>query len=285
MRISSLSAASRVEPLAQSRIRPANLSRHARESATVAARAVEAERERSMRRQQARRTAAPGSPGDTGRDPDDSSTAGPIPQERPEDDQRDEANRASGEGENGYELRMVVQPPAQTRPGMALYPPAVLRLEQGSSDREAGDDPGRVWAFASLTTEDGGEVLAPPRTDLLRGSLVDSAHLVGDELDPGDAEAATARSGPITSYLVFPGLIIQEPGRYRIQITLGRMGGAALQRPTSLQGAMILQNVQSRIVCIADDAVAEPLNVHERDLLERLQSSDIAIPSSPAERS
>ena len=78
-----------------------------------------------------------------------------------------------------------------------------------------------VWVFLSLSTADMGESLAPPRQDLFCGRTADSIHPVFYEQD-GDR--------PIIAYATFPGLLIREPGRYRIKATMIDMNAYASLR-------------------------------------------------------
>src|SRR6201999_70252 len=69
-------------------------------------------------------------------------------------------------------LGFAVQPPARTRPGVALYPPVAARL---SDRRSIYQELSQVWAVASLVSGSG-EVLS----QRLGGRVVDSAHPIAE---------------------------------------------------------------------------------------------------------
>ncbi|KAI9867979.1 MAG: hypothetical protein M1830_005735, partial [Pleopsidium flavum] len=77
-------------------------------------------------------------------------------------------------------MDIVVEPPAESRPGAAFYPSIVARLRAREGVNQA-PDLSEVWASVFVTCENGLEVLAPPRTDLLSGTLVNSVHQVLEE--------------------------------------------------------------------------------------------------------
>ena len=116
-----------------------------------------------------------------------------------------------------YKMEMVIRPLSAIKPGVTMHPPVVVALKaqtsRGERDgiyRELGDVSG-IWAFVSLVTEDGNQSLAPPRTDLLLGRIVDSIHPAFDN---------TNSEGPTVGYAIFPDLAIAEPGRYCLRISL-----------------------------------------------------------------
>ena len=205
-------------------------------------------------------------------------------------------------------MEIVVQPPAEAGTNTILFPPITIRLNLDGPQQGRGttvEDPGRLWAFASLTDESGAEVIAPPRTDLLSGSLVDSAHHLPDQGESNaehpDASAQQVQNTPRSGiFLIFPGLIIKELGNYRIQVTLGRMEGTGGVRPASLQGAFIMEKVQSRPIRIVEDPTPAALGLSlvpdraehghftetstgadVRAFLERLRGRGLAIPMAP----
>jgi len=99
---------------------------------------------------------------------------------------------------------LAVQPPQQTKPNVALYPPIVARL---SSDTSIFEELSQIWAVASLVSPSG-EVLY----EKLGGRVADSAHPITEN---GQRETMQDRA-----YFYFPDLVIQSPGRYRIRVTL-----------------------------------------------------------------
>ncbi|KAI9669594.1 MAG: hypothetical protein M1817_004637 [Caeruleum heppii] len=193
-----------------------------------------------------------------------------------------------------HDLKILVQPPGEARPNHPLYPPFTVQLSAVESDSEsagAGNLSG-VWGFASLTNGDGSRVLAPPRIDLISGNLVDSAHpLTGDdgwdEAIDGAGLSGRPGSDKSTSYLMFPGLKIRQPGEYRIRVTLVRMSGGAASPPASPHGAESLESVQSRIIRV--DEASASLNLgkfarrskdaEEQETLEMLRGRGVGFPS------
>jgi hypothetical protein len=110
-------------------------------------------------------------------------------------------------GMNTYDMDLIIRPLSAARPNVEIYPPIVVAI---TTRPERGDVSG-VWAFASLTTEDQTESLAPPRNDLLLGRTADSIHPLTDDID--------AEGGSI-GYAVFSDLKIAEPGTYCLKISL-----------------------------------------------------------------
>ena len=104
-------------------------------------------------------------------------------------------------------LGLAVQPPRQTRPSVALYPPVVACL---SSDTNIFEELSQSWAIASLISP-AGEVLY----EKLGGNVADSAHPMADNRHGGQQGAMTDRA-----YFYFPDLVIDTPGQYRIRVTL-----------------------------------------------------------------
>ena len=105
---------------------------------------------------------------------------------------------------------LAVQPPARTRPRVALYPPVVARL---SSQTSIFEELSQIWAFASLISPSG-EVLR----EQLEGKVADSAHPIAENRN-GSGQGAL----PDRAYFYFPDLVIPEPGQYCIRVTLMRM--------------------------------------------------------------
>lgn len=112
-------------------------------------------------------------------------------------------------------MNVIVQPPREIRPGSLLHPPIVVRLE-GHRAQNANDivnvNDTNIWALASVVSADGMVALAPPQTNLLSGTLVDSVHT---------ASMDEARRG--MGYMTFPNLAINQAGHYRIRVSLVRM--------------------------------------------------------------
>ena len=114
-------------------------------------------------------------------------------------------------------MDLVIRPVAAIRPGVVMQPPIVLALkapasrsERESFYRDIGDVSG-IWAFVSLVSEDQSQSLAPPRNDLLIGSVAGCIRPAVDESDPEDLTVG---------YAVFANLAIAEPGTYCLKISL-----------------------------------------------------------------
>jgi hypothetical protein len=141
-----------------------------------------------------------------------------------------------------YKMKIILQPPPEVRTSVRIDPFLVVSL--GPRSPQSGrstptSNMSGVWAMASLTTADGTEVLTPPRPDLLEGQLVDSVHL---PMEPG--------SGPETGYALFPNLRVQQPGRYRIRISLIDMDSNGSSLGMSSQGGMNVQVVNSSVFTV-----------------------------------
>ena len=106
-----------------------------------------------------------------------------------------------------------MQPSARARPGVALYPPVVVRL---ASETNIFEELSQTWAVATLLHHSG-EVLY----DQLGGKIADSAHPM-PEIAHGH-ESSSSGNGKDRAYFYFPDLIIHEPGRYHIRISLMQM--------------------------------------------------------------
>lgn len=117
-------------------------------------------------------------------------------------------------------MELAIGPPSRMAAGLALQHPLVVTFT--SANKEKGEDEEAlrlhdltgIWAFVSLTTPDMEQHLAPPRTDLLRGQTADSIHPIQpiQQEQEGDPLAL--------AYATFAGLIITEPGEYRLRINL-----------------------------------------------------------------
>lgn len=108
-------------------------------------------------------------------------------------------------------LGLAVQPPAQARPGAVLYPPVVARL---SSETGIFGELSQTWAVATLLY-DSGEVLS----DQLEGKVADSAHPM-PEITHSNGFGSDGTADQDRAYFYFPDLVIREPGRYRVRISL-----------------------------------------------------------------
>jgi len=109
-------------------------------------------------------------------------------------------------------MHLAVAPPETIVAGVALTSPVLVTFEVSVAARDqSGDGPRAIdfngcWAFLSLVAEDRKQVLAPPRKDLLEGTIADSIHEL-DSLQEGS-------SSQIIGYAAFKDLKISEPGKY-----------------------------------------------------------------------
>jgi hypothetical protein len=138
-------------------------------------------------------------------------------------------------------LRLAVQPPPHANPGVPLYPPLVARL---SSERSIYAELSQIWAAVTLIHYSG-----DVSHDQLGGSVADSAHPL-PEGGPGTNDARGERD---RAYFYFPGLVINEPGRYRIRVSLMRMD----YPPDGLTEGVVrvLETADSRSIAVDDGNV------------------------------
>lgn len=149
-----------------------------------------------------------------------------------------------------FDMTIVLEPAASVRPVNVLRPPMVIKLKRRNGASNVGgrqQDYAHLWALASVVSEEGTTALAPPRTDLLLGTPVNSIH-----------KAARNGNEEEVGYVCFTDLAIQQPGRYRIRISLIRMEGLGGSAASSVQGGANLQSVVSRIIHVDAAASAAP---------------------------
>jgi hypothetical protein len=109
-------------------------------------------------------------------------------------------------------MHLAVAPPEIIVVGVALTSPVLVTFEVSDAvGAKSGDGPSAIdfndcWVFLSLVAEDRKQVLAPPRKDLLEGTIIDSIH----ELD----SPQEGSSSQIIAYAAFKDLKISEPGKY-----------------------------------------------------------------------
>ncbi len=153
-----------------------------------------------------------------------------------------------------YQMHIITEPPIQVRPGNILIPPVRVALRTQETHEYGGAgaiDLSSYWASVSLISADGLVALAPPSTTLLSGSLVDSIR------EPGPAEGDSD-----IGYVLFQNLAINQPGDFRLRISLLRMpsgisdaettGGGLL--PSS--GVLNTGSVTTRVIHVHRNAPA-----------------------------
>jgi hypothetical protein len=137
-------------------------------------------------------------------------------------------------------LSVAVQPPARAQSGVALYPPLAGRL---SSETNIFDELSQFWAVATLI-DYSGEVL----DDQLGGKVADSAHPL-PETTHSSSSSSNGRKD--RAYFYFPDLVINEPGRYRIRISLMQMDYSG---DSSLEGTVVVrESVDSHSITVQDE--------------------------------
>jgi len=136
-------------------------------------------------------------------------------------------------------LGLAVQPPSRVRPGMTLYPPIAARL---SSETSVFEELSQKWAVVMLIRSSG-EVVH----NKLSGKIADSAHPLPE---------SRADSGAVQwfdrAYFYFPDLKIEEPGRYKIRISLMQMDYSTESSPQG--AAVVCEEVDSRSIVVDDRA-------------------------------
>lgn len=119
-------------------------------------------------------------------------------------------------------MHLAVAPPKTIVAGVALTSPVLVTFEipevpEGKdSDEVRSIDFNGCWAFLSLVAEDRKEVLAPPRKDLLEGSITDSIH----ELDSPQQGSSSSSNNHIIGYAAFKDLKISETGSYCFGVSI-----------------------------------------------------------------
>ncbi|KAL8896338.1 MAG: hypothetical protein Q9207_007757 [Kuettlingeria erythrocarpa] len=152
-----------------------------------------------------------------------------------------------------YQMHIIREPPVQVRPGNALIPAVrvALRTQETHEDEGArGRDLSSYWASVSLISADGLVALAPPSTTILSGSLVDSIR------EPESAEGERD-----IGYVLFRNLVINQPGYFRLRISLLRMPSGTSDAETtgggllpSSSGVLNTGSVTTRIIHVHRDA-------------------------------
>jgi hypothetical protein len=162
-----------------------------------------------------------------------------------------------GGSERSYTLQVAVQP-RLARFGAPLYPPLAIRVritDASTGEEISGEDElHNLFAQATLYGESGnGPPLAPPDLYLLSGRLSMSLDLLNDSYEP---DVSTPLSGQQGSYVIFPDLVINRPGRYRLGVSLFKIGDRRRARsastgPGEVQGGgTSLNEVKSDIIVV-----------------------------------
>lgn len=147
-------------------------------------------------------------------------------------------------------LGLAVQPPSRARPGTPLFPPIAARL---SSERNIFAELSHKWAVATLIRHSG-EVLY----DKLSGKVADSAHPLPEASSENSTSSGSNRRRD-RAYFYFPDLKIEEPGRYKIRISLMQMDYSSESSPDGV--AQVCETIDSRSIIVED---REPSNTSIR---------------------
>ncbi|KAL8928782.1 MAG: hypothetical protein Q9208_001560 [Pyrenodesmia sp. 3 TL-2023] len=153
-----------------------------------------------------------------------------------------------------YQMHIIIEPPIEARPGDTLIPPVTVTLQTRETDEDGearAKDLNSYWTSVSLISADGLVALAPPSTTLLSGSLVKSIQ------EPDSAEGES-----VVGYVLFQNLIINQPGDFRLRISLLRIPSdiAHVENDTSgilpSSGVFNTGSVTSRIIHVEPDGPA-----------------------------
>ncbi|CAZ85001.1 unnamed protein product [Tuber melanosporum] len=157
-----------------------------------------------------------------------------------------------------YTLEVAVQPPRVAKSGARLYPPLAIRVhisDANTGEELSGEDElNSLFAQATLYGESGdGPPLAPPDPHLLSGRLSMSLDLLSDDEGPEDAAPLSQQQG---SFVIFPDLMINRTGRYRLGVSLFKIGDRIRVRsiPTGSGemhgGGTSLEEVKSNVIVV-----------------------------------
>lgn len=173
-----------------------------------------------------------------------------------------------------YSLQVAVQPPRVARAGVPLYPPLAIRVH--ICDAETGeeisgeDELSSLFAQATLYGENiNSRPLAPPDMFLLSGRLSMSLDLLND--GPGDAnEDSAPLSRQQGSYVIFPDLVINRTGRYRLGVSLFKIGGSRRDRSSGdpRGGGTSLEETKSNVIIVQEDAASNQIG-NNRDSVKK----------------
>ncbi|KUJ19232.1 uncharacterized protein LY89DRAFT_581382 [Mollisia scopiformis] len=166
-------------------------------------------------------------------------------------------------------LRIAVQPGPKARAGVAIYPPVAARL---LSETNIFEELSGIYAVATLVHESGDSLYGR-----LGGRVSDSAHPLPASTS---SSSSNSSSGTDRAYFYFPDLVIPEPGRYCIRVSLMQMDYSSNEAP---KGAAVVRDYDdSRWIDVGDrpSATSKP-NHKEQRFLRKLEKDGQEIPSSP----
>jgi hypothetical protein len=151
----------------------------------------------------------------------------------------------------------------KTIKGSPFYPPLVIlvHIYDASGCEVSGEDElSGLFAQATLYRESGSPPsLAPPDMYLLSGRLSASLELLNE---PGAPPVGSSWSQQKGSYVMFPDLTINRPGKYRLGVSLFKVGARGrLRSPISatnggIGGGTTLEEVKTNVIVVQEDAEA-----------------------------
>ena len=160
------------------------------------------------------------------------------------------------------EMETMSQPAQEASRDEVLYPPLIVRVRVTGTNEPSGTlaDLGQFWAVVSLIDEREAETVAPPRRDLLIGTLTDSVHpllrpdrarLEGDDYATF-SQHSSFEADQFEGYIMFSDLTIRETGHYRLRVTLIQMQLEAETGATAVGGGSSQRELQTHVVDVRD---------------------------------
>ncbi|PWW77427.1 hypothetical protein C7212DRAFT_356880 [Tuber magnatum] len=189
-----------------------------------------------------------------------------------------------------YTLEVAVQPPRVAKSGARLYPPLAIRVhisDANTGEELSGEDElNSLFAQATLYGESGdGPPLAPPDLYLLSGRLSMSLDLLGDGEGSEDAGLFSRQHG---SYVLFPDLMINRTGRYRLGVSLFKIGDRRRVRSTPIGsgemhgGGTSLEEVKSNVIVVQRSSAPIEIGSGAQQFLEHIRNRGANVPSPPS---
>ncbi|OAL28481.1 hypothetical protein AYO20_09429 [Fonsecaea nubica] len=172
-------------------------------------------------------------------------------------------------------MELAVAPPSRVAAGVTLETPLVVTFlgPPSTSDDKCENEEAftlaetsGIWVFLSLTTPDMQESLAPPREDLLCGSRADSIHALCEEQE-GER--------PTIAYAMFPGLVITQPGTYRIKVNIIDMNATLRLDNEDERAATVLPCLHSPVFEVVEASEHSGNEPQVAETVRRLKSIGI----------
>lgn len=186
-----------------------------------------------------------------------------------------------------YAIEVVVQPPTATTVGRKIYPPLAiqLRIRDSNGIEITGEDElNNLFAQATLYRESGSPpALAPPDMFLLSGRMSMSLNLLSEVGRSFQGSSATL-ARELGSYALFPDLSINQPGSYRLGVSLFKVADGRRVRSTSagpsngdvhVGGGISLDEVKSRVIVVQQQAEETQPDPSEQAFLDYVRHRGI----------